>query len=345
MSIQSTVGVDLAKDVIQVCEYRNSKVIMNQAMNHSKFAEWLTLKSPCLIIFETCSTSNYWKQFSTNCGHDARLIASRLVEAVRQNQKTDKNDALAIIQAASLPEVSFVDGKTVVQQQLQSILRLRELAVKQKTALSNQLKALLLEFNVRVRGAQAMKSTIQNILEDAENGLSATFRKALHLAWGNYEQTALSVIAFDECLNRIVTDIPECKKFRQLEGIGVINAVNLYLAFYCEEGESPRTSKNAAARLGLTPLQHSSGGKTQVGSIGRYVKNTTVRSQLITGAFTYVNQVEKREPRTAKDIWIKNMIARRGKKCTAVALANKTVRTAFSMVKNNTHYKAVPIAA
>ena len=73
-------------------------------------------------------------------GHKAELISARLVATVRQNQKTDKNDALAIDQAAQLPEINFIKGKNIEQQQLQSVLRLRELAIKQKTVLSNQIK-------------------------------------------------------------------------------------------------------------------------------------------------------------------------------------------------------------
>ncbi len=103
---------------------------------------------------------------------------------VRQNQKTDKNDALAIVQAAQLPEIRFIKGKSEEQQQLQSVLRLRELAIKQKTALNNQLKALLLEFNIRVSNKNGgLKGIIEGVLEDAKNGFSYEFKQALDSAW------------------------------------------------------------------------------------------------------------------------------------------------------------------
>ena len=144
------VGVDLAKNVIQVCVYANKKVQSNTELKHHEFLEWLFNTCETTIVFEACGTSNYWKQKAVEAGHAAHLISADLVSKIRQNQKTDKNDALAIVQASLLPEISFIKGKTVEQQQLQSILRLRELAVKQKTASGNQLKALLLEFNIRV---------------------------------------------------------------------------------------------------------------------------------------------------------------------------------------------------
>ena len=104
-------------------------------MTSSEFMEWLAKSSPATIVFEACGTSNYWKQKASSLGHDARLISAKLVSAVRQNQKTDKNDALAIVQAALLPDITFISGKSVEQQQLQSILRLRELCVKQKNSI------------------------------------------------------------------------------------------------------------------------------------------------------------------------------------------------------------------
>jgi transposase len=113
------VGVVLAKDVIQVCIFTNKKVRSNTELTPCDFTEWLAQSKPVRIVFEACGTSNYLKQKSSEFGHDARLISTKLVSAARQNQKTDKNNALAIVQTALLPEVTFISGKTVVQQQLQ----------------------------------------------------------------------------------------------------------------------------------------------------------------------------------------------------------------------------------
>ena len=119
------VGVDLAKNVIQVCVYANKKVQSNTELKHHEFLEWLFNTCETTIVFEACGTSNYWKQKAVEAGHAAHLISADLVSKIRQNQKTDKNDALAIVLASLLPEISFIKGKTVEQQQLQSILRLR----------------------------------------------------------------------------------------------------------------------------------------------------------------------------------------------------------------------------
>jgi len=85
-----------------------------------------------------------------------------------------------------------------------------------------------------------------------------------------------------------------------IEGIGIINAINLYNILFCSEDGVFKNGKDAAACIGLTPIQHSTGGKTKLGSIGKHVRNSTLRSQLVTGAFTYINHVNRRQPKTEK---------------------------------------------
>lgn len=342
----TTVGVDLAKNVIQVCVVKRNKVLSNTEMTRQEFMAWLRKSKPAIIIFEACSTSNYWKQIAEQYGHEAKLISAKLVSHIRQQQKTDKNDALAIVQASQLTQVKFIKGKTFAQQELQSILRMRELAVKQKVALHNQLKALLAEFNIHVSSKHGgMSGTVQRVLEDAENGFCMLFRDALHTSW----QACLSAVArieeYDKLLAQAVQLHPDCKRLMALEGVSVINAINLYLLLSCDDNTHFSSGREASACVGLTPIQHSSGGKTQLGAIGRYVKHGILRSQLISGAMAVVGALSRRQARTTKEQWLKQLIDRRGKRCAAVALANKTVRTAFAMLSKGTEYKAQAVLA
>jgi transposase len=291
----TTVGVDLAKDVIQVCVFTNNKVLSNTEMTPSEFTAWLANLKPTTIVFEACGTSNYWKQKAISLSHDARLISAKLVSAVRQNQKTDKNDALAIVQAALLPDVTFISGKSIEQQQLQSIMRLRELCVKQKTAMSNQLTALLLEFNIKTSSRNGgLRGVIESTLEDAENGLSFEFREAIDTAWQQYLSCVMSIKAYDDCLEKSMKTHKDCKKLLKIESVGTLNAINLYIALGCADLGVFEKGKDAAACIGLTPIQYSSGGKTKLGSIGKYVKNSILRSQLITGAMSAVHHATNR---------------------------------------------------
>jgi transposase len=256
------------------------------------------------------------------------------------------NNTLAIVQAAMLPDVNFIQGKNIEQQQLQSMLRLRELAIKQKTALSNQIKALLLEFNIRISGkGGCVTAAIQAFIEDAENELTFEFRKALSTACAQYQSLVESIKVYDVNLEKTANKHSDCKKLLKLEGVSTVNAVNLYIALGCAELGCFSKGKDASACIGLTPLQYSSGGKTKIGAIGKYVKNGVLRSQLIVGAMAAIGWIMKREAKTKKEVWIQDLVERRGKKCAAVALANKTVRTAFAMLTQGTEYKAECITA
>ena len=343
---RTKVGVDLAKEVIQVCIYSNKKVQSNIEMTPNEFLCWLINHKPATIIFEACGTSNYWKQKAIELGHDARLISAKLVATVRQNQKTDKNDALAIVQAASLPDVTFIGGKTIEQQQLQSIKRFRELAVKHQGACQKQIVSLLLELNIRISTRKGgILCAIDGVLEDASNGLSAECRVAIDTAKEYLRISIEAVQRYDECLEKSVTAHADCKKLLKLEGVGTMNAINLYLALGCWDIGVFNKGKDASACIGLTPIQYSSGGLVKLGSIGKHCKNSILRSQLICGAMAAVNQAVIREAKTKKDVWIKGLVERRGKKCAAVALANKTVRTAYAMLTKGTEYRAELLAA
>jgi transposase len=342
---RTKVGVDLAKKMIQVCIYRDKKVLSNVEMTPDEFLCWLVAAKPAMIIFKACGTSNYWLQRAREAGHDARLISAKLVSIVRQNQKTDKNDALAIIQAALLPDVTFISGKNAEQQQLQSMQRLRELAIRQRDASRKQIVALLLELNFRSpNSGTGMIGKIEDILEDAENGLSLEFRQALNAAKNQFELMVKTIATYDRDLEKSIQTHPDCKKLLKLEGVGPINAVNLYISLGCAESGTFSKGKYASACLGLTPIQHSSGGKVKLGTIGK-CKNSILSAQLITGAMAVVRAIVNREAKTKKEVWLKALAERRGNKCAAVALANKTVRTAFAILAKGTEYKAELLAA
>lgn len=339
-------GVDLAKNEIQICLSKHKKVQSNKAMTPDDFNAWLFSAKPMTIVFEACGTSNYWKQQALKYGHDARLVSAKLVSNIRQNQKTDKNDALAVLQASQLIDMTFINGKTREQQELQTLVRLRELAVKHKVALINQLSGLLLEFNIKVSPNQGgLKGVIECLLEDAENEFSCPFRAALKAASDQLEMMIETIKKHDLEIEKSVMRHKNCERLLALEGVGPLNAINLYVSLACGEIGTFKTGRDAAACIGLTPIQHSSGGKTKLGSVGKNVKNNAIRCHLVSGAMSAVSHAIKRKAKTKKDKWIQELVERRGKRCAAVALANKTVRTAFAMITNNTEYKPELLAA
>ena len=159
MTHSTTVGVDLAKNIIQVSVVSaRGKELINRALTRRKFAEFLCKQKPSLVAFEACATSHYWARAAQRHGHTARIIPAKAVAPFRQGHKTDSNDALAVAEAARRPNIKEAPMKTLDQQGLQAIQRSRELLVQESTALSNHLRGLLMEFGVVIpRGFAALQ--------------------------------------------------------------------------------------------------------------------------------------------------------------------------------------------
>ncbi len=145
------------------------------------------------------------------------------------------------------------------------------------------------------------------------------FRQALNAIWRLYLPTVKNIAEKDRLLAQAIKAHPECEKLRAaLEGVSTINAVNLYTAIGCGEAGTFKMGRDASACIGLTRLQHSSGGKTNFSTIGRLTKNIALRSYLVNGAMSVISHVDKREPQTKKEKRVKQLLECKSKKCVAV---------------------------
>lgn len=345
MKHSNIIAIDLAKYVFQVCKtdaYGN--VIYNKVCSRAKLKELLVKEKEALVAMESCGGTHYWARFARQQGHEVKAIAARHVKPFRQGQKTDANDALAIAVAARQPHIHASRLLSVEEQCQQSIVRARDLLINQKVKTSNQIRALMLELGVAIpKGDKALRKAIPEILEDAENELTISFRMTLDIMYQHFQILLERIETVSKQLDREVAQDELCQRLQCLEGVGPICAVQLKIALN-QTGHYDK-GRQAAACIGVTPVQHSSGGKERLGSISKKSAHNTLRSALFQGALAVVVNIEKKEARTHKDIWLKALVARRGKKVAAIALANKTVRTAFAMIKHNQDYKPQLLAA
>ena len=341
----SVIAIDLAKHVFQVCKTsHNGTVIYNRAHSRQKLKELLVKEKKALVAMESCGGTHYWARFARDQGHDVKAIAARHVKPFRQGQKTDANDALAISVAARQPHINPSRLLSLEEQCQQAIVRARDLLIQQKIQSGNQIKALMLELGIAItKGDKALKQAIPEVLEDAENGLSFNFRNTLNTLYQHFLNLLDEIESVSQQLNKEVKQDELCQRLPSLEGVGPICAIQLKIALN-QVGHFYK-GREASACIGLTPVQHSSGGKQNLGSISKRSAHNTLRSALFQGALAVVVNIDKRESRTHKDEWLKSLIARRGKKVAAIALANKTVRTAFAMIKNNQEYQPQLLAA
>ena len=340
MTHSTTVGVDLAKNVIQVSVVSpRGKELLNRSLTRRKFAEFLGKQKPALVAFEACATSHHWARTAKRHGHIARIIPAKAVAPFRQGHKTDSNDALAVAEAARRPNIKEAPMKTIDQQGLQAIQRSRDLLVQESTALSNHMRGLLMEFGVVIpQGYAALRRMLPEILEDGDNEVPDMYRPTLHRLYGRFLELRDDIQSMNVEVKELVKQHPDCKRLTALEGVGPISAVLLYASL--GTGEAFSGSREFAAYLGLAPRQFSSGGKTNIVGLSKKIGNCRLRSVLIQGARAYVHKLK--EPKTSKDRWLIELIERAGHGKAAVALANKNVRTAWAMLTQGTEYQRRP---
>lgn len=337
MRYSTTVGVDLAKNVIQISVVSGrGKELLNRSLTRKRFAEFLGKQKPSLVAFESCATSHYWARAAERHGHETRIIPAKAVAPFRQGHKTDSNDALAVAEAARRPNIKDAPMKSIEQQGMQAILRARDRLIQECVASSNHMRGILLEFGITIpQGFASLMRRLPEVLEDGDNELPDFYRPTLHRLYHRMLELREDLATMTNDVNLLVKNHPICSRLTAIEGIGPICAMSLYASL--GTGSAFRNGREYAAYIGLAPRQYSSGGKANIVGLSKYVGNRKLRSVLIQGAFAYVYRM--REPWTSKDRWLKDLIERAGPRRAAVALANKNARTAWALVTQGTEYQ------
>lgn len=330
------VAIDLAKSIFQVAVFSAQHTLLsNKTYTRTALKRWLAQLPPCTITMEACSSAHYWQNVVESFGHTAMIIPPNFVKAFRQGHKTDRNDALAIARAALAPTVRRVPRKTPDRLALQGIHRIRSGFIKDRTAVSNSLRGLLAEFGlVFPKGFAALKRHVIQILADADNDLPDLLREPLARLMEHFYQLQQNILDIERLLRVATKDIWACQELMKIKGVGVIGASQLYVTL--GDGTEFKGGRAASAYVGVSPKQHSSGGKTQLIGIGRSV-NGSLRSVLITGAMAYINTVHSSTK--PEDQWIQTRLQTQSKKQAAVAWANKVVRTAWAIIAYKRPYQ------
>jgi len=306
MRNSNTIGVDLAKNVIQVSVVTPSnKELSNKELTRTKFAEFLARQKPGLVAFEACATAHHWARLASTYGHQVKIIPAISVAPFRQGHKTDKNDALAVAEAANRPNVKIAPMKSIDHQSIQSIQRSRELIIQERTATSNHIRGLLLEFGIVIpRGLAYLRKLVPLILEDAENGLPMSYRPTLHRMLMRFRAAEDDLAFMDEQIKQVIKSNEGCQRLTALEGVGPIGAILIFATL--GSGDAFKNGREFSAYLGLTPKQYSSGGKTNVIGISRHVANRRLRAVLIQGARAYVHK--HKQVGSGKDEWLQRSL-------------------------------------
>lgn len=272
-------------------------------------------------------------------GHDVRMISPKKVKGFLQGQKTDANDALGIAIAATQIRMVFCQIKNEEQQSIQTLETSRKFLDKELTALNNHIRAYLYEYGITIgKGKKSLRETIVAVIDIGDKRLPACLKNTLKILWERYKITLDQLKESEKHKAALVTQLEPCKRLMAIEGIGSVCASMLYASI--GDGKDFKNGRAASVYIGLTPKQHSSGGKTYMRGIDKFSANIPLRTALYQGSLSVISRLP-REPRTVKEAWLIELVKRVGIKRACIALANKTVRTAWALLATGKSYEPI----
>jgi transposase len=335
----NVVAVDLAKNVFQVCGMtRDHKVAFNRQLRRQELCMFMAQQPPVEVAMEACYSSHYWGRCFQAMGHKVKLIPAQHVTPFVRGNKSDRNDAVAIAEAASRPRLQPVPVKSVEQQDIQCLHRLRERYLAQRTGLINQTRGLLSEFGiVAPQGLSAFVALLREVSDGGWDQLSAQLKTQLQHIAQEYEALNRRIKGLTRALTEVASGNPLCQLLLTIPGIGVINATALVSAI--GNGSQFANGRELAVWLGLTPRQSSSGERFRSGGITKR-GNRYLRKQLIHGARALMLSCKRKTDPLSN--WVNQLVARRGVHKACVALAARLARLSWVLLNRQTPYRAAP---
>jgi transposase len=328
MAVQ-TIGIDLATHVFQLHGVdAHGRVVLRKKLSRTNLLAFLANLPRCLIGMEAGSGAHYWGREIRQLGHEVRLMSPHYVKPSRPGDKTNPNDAAAICEAVSRPHMRFVAIKSVEQQDMQALHRIREQLVKDRTALVNHIRGVLAEYGVVIpQGIEQVGHALPRILEEAENGLTAFARVLFAELVARLRTLNAQRTDYQHRIERLCTSHPVCHKLTQVEGVGPLGATALIAAV--GDAHSFKSGRHMAAWLGFVPRQCSTGAKTRLLGMSKR-GNRYVRTLLIHGARAVLRHATQKTD--ARSRWLLALMRRRGRNVAVVALANKHARLLWALM-------------
>ena len=331
------IGVDLAKNVFQLhgADHKG-KAVWKRKLSRDKWLMVLfeTAKPGTVIGMEACAGGHHWSRILLDKGYEVIIIPPQFVKPFVKSNKNDANDAQAICEAMVRPNMHPVKVKTVEQQNLQAVHRIRHEIKSHRIAKANQIRGLVTEYGlVAPKELLSLRKAIPEWLEDADNGLTMFFRQLLHGLWQDLRSLDKRMSELDKQVSVIAEQNPVAKRLQKLRGIGPLIATALVATM----GDAKQYSKgrDMAAAIGLTPRQHSSGGKDRLLGISKR-GDAYLRCLLVHGARSAMRTAKDKDDRLSR--WITSLQDRRHANVAACAMANKMARMAWVIMSKGVDY-------
>jgi len=337
----TTIGLDLAKNVFQAHGVdANGTKVLAKKLHRKQMLPFFSKLPPCLIGVEACGTAHYWARTLAAMGHEVRLIPPSYVKAYVKRGKSDALDAEAICEAVQRPTMRFVPTKTVEQQAILMAHRARSLLVRQRTMAANALRAHLAEFGLVANPGLAHLATLAEQALSDRDGLPPYARTALETLVRQIMALTGEVATLDRQIASWHADNEASRRLAAIPGLGIITATAI--AATVSDPDQFASGRQFAAWLGLTPQQHSTGGKTQLGGISKQ-GDRYLRRLLVIGATAVMRHTKDKTTPMAN--WIRKLMEKKPFRVVSVALANKLARIAWVVLTRKEAYRPyAPVA-
>lgn len=340
--IIAVLGVDLGKNSCSLAGLDlTGAVVLRRKVTRDVLIALVAALPPCTIAMEACCGAHFLGRTFADNGHTVRLMSPEYVQPYVKAQKTDDRDAEAIAEAATRPTMRFVSLKSEAQLDLQVLHRARERLVLARTAVINQLRAVLLERGITFpKGRIALMRRLDSAGLD-QLAVSVRTRQLLGALRRECEALDEQVKAYDEEFAVLTRTNEQARRLASIPGIGIINATALLSAV--GDGSAFAKGRDLAAWLGLTPRQHSTGGKTKMLGISKR-GNRYLRKQLIHGARAAMPHLAAKPTRLGG--WLQELLARSHPNVVVVALAAKLARIVWAVLRHERSFdQDVAVAA
>ena len=335
----TVVGLDIAKHVFQAhAADADGRAVAQVKLRRAQVLDYFRGLPPCLVGLEACATAHHWARELIALGHTVRLMPPAYVKAYVKRNKTDAADAEAIAEALTRPTMRFVPVKTVDQQSMLMLHRVRELLVRQRTMLATALRAHLAEFGIIApQGIHRIEKLAAQVHDPA---VPPPARDALKLLVAQLASTWRQIDEIEKKLVALHRTEAVSRRLAAIPGVGPITA--MAIASTVPDPTMFRSGREFAAWLGLTPKSHSSGGKDKLGRISKR-GDRYIRHLLYIGAGNAIRFAKARA--ATGEAWIRALQARRPPKVVIIALANKMARIAWALMMRGESFRSPAAAA
>lgn len=335
MEKNTRVGMDTSKTVFQLHGVGESeRPVLRKKLRRDKVLAFFAALPPTRIGMEACGAAHYWARELIKVGHEVVLIAPQHVKPYLKRNKNDAADAAALCEAMSRPDMTFVPVKTAEQQAALMLAGVRAQFINRRTQIANSIRGYAAEFGfVEAKGLDKIKPLVARLL--ADEAVPALARELVAELAQDFAAVCLKLENIEARMMAWHKGDATSRRLAKVPGIGPIGASLMVM-----KTPAPKQYKSARhypASIGITPKDHSTGGKQRLGGI-THAGDEMLRSVLVAGAMSMCKLAKSRPERVSP--WLRALVARKPLKVAAVALANKNARIAWKMMVTGEAYDA-----